>query len=162
MSRKKSLDIIECLNRNVLTDFTSNECETNQKSSRSFFLILWIFVTSTICLLLVFYVYTVFIFIKCIISYQMFASVYFKLYKTQKLLVKMICVLLNNDLCILNSVQWQRMSTNSRYSLVLCTFHLNLIAQKVQILLLGKYHKIKKTSPECIAETFIAFSTSYV
>ncbi len=103
-----------------------------------------------------------FIFIKCIISYQILASVYFKLYKTQKLLVKMICVLLNNDLCILNSVQWQRMSTNSRYSLVLCTFHLNLIAQKVQIFLVGKYHQIKKTSPECIGETFIAFSTSYV
>ena len=103
-----------------------------------------------------------FIFINCIISNQIFASVYFKLYKMQNLVVKMICVLLNNDLCILNSVQWQRMSTNSRYSLVLCTFHLNLIAQKVQILLLGKYHKIKKTSPECIAETFIAFSTSYV
>jgi hypothetical protein len=76
---EKILDTIECLNQNVLTDFTSNECETNQKTSRSFFFqIRWIFVTSTICLLLVFYAYIFSSLLNVpIISYQIFMSFHF-------------------------------------------------------------------------------------
>ena len=63
---EKILDTIDCLNQNVLTDFTSNECETNQKTSRSFFFsnsmnFCHVYDLSASCFLCLYF----FIFIKC-------------------------------------------------------------------------------------------------